>query len=98
MQVITSKLQGRGYLTVPQIVREKLGIKQGEEVAFVIKDNGEVTLPPTTEMAQKAAELDEFFLETGIPYETWDKQSRKIRAKIFRETYPDLYKKLKEKD
>ena len=78
MQVITSKLQGRGYLTVPQIVREKLGIKQGEEVAFVIKESGEVTLGPTTQMAQKAEELDEFLLKPASRL-----RSGKKRAKAF---------------
>lgn len=83
MQVITSKLQGRGYLTVPQIVREKLGIKQGEEVAFVIKDNGEVTLRPTTEMAQKAAELDEFFWKPEFRMKLGISKAERFAQKFF---------------
>lgn len=97
MQVITSKLQGRGYLTVPQIVREKLGIKQGEEVAFVIKESGEVTLRPTTQMAQKAEELDEFLLETGIPFEEWKEAGKGIRSNLLKEMYPGFAKKIAKK-
>ena len=90
MQVITSKLQGRGYLTIPLQVRQLLNVKQGEEIAFIIKDDGDIVLRPTLDLLKKAVEVDEFFNETGIPFDEWKKDGALIREKLFSEMYPDI--------
>ncbi len=39
-----STVTRKGQVTIPQEVREKLGIKYGEKVEFATNDNGEVVL------------------------------------------------------
>lgn len=42
---ITAKIGRRGQITVPKEVRERLEVKEGQRVAFVIRGN-DVTLQP----------------------------------------------------
>ncbi len=39
-----STVTRKGQVTIPQVVREKLGIKYGEKVEFATNDKGEVVL------------------------------------------------------
>jgi AbrB family looped-hinge helix DNA binding protein len=44
MKEILSTMTSKGQLTVPAEVRRTLGLKKGDKVAFVLKDEGEVAL------------------------------------------------------
>lgn len=41
--VMTTKITGKGQVTIPVAVRRKLGVKVGERVVFVFHRPGEVT-------------------------------------------------------
>ena len=90
MQVMTAKLQSRGYLTLPASIRQLLKVKEGEEVSFVVRDNGDIVLCSTLALLNKAIEVDAFFEETGILFDEWKKDGAAIRAKLFKEMYPDI--------
>lgn len=42
----TSKLSTRGQIVIPKAVRELLDLRTGDQVDFVVRDNGEVVLRP----------------------------------------------------
>jgi antitoxin PrlF len=44
MKEILATMTSKGQLTVPAEVRRQLGLKQGDRVAFILKEEGEVTL------------------------------------------------------
>lgn len=44
MKEIISTITSKGQVTIPAPIRRTLGLKQGDKVAFVIKDEGEVAL------------------------------------------------------
>ena len=44
---VTSKIGRRGQITIPKEVRERFGLREGQTVAFVIRD-GELALTPLT--------------------------------------------------
>jgi antitoxin PrlF len=44
MKEILATMTSKGQLTVPAEVRRQLGLKQGDRVAFILTEEGEVTL------------------------------------------------------
>ncbi len=42
---VTATMTSKGQVTIPQSVRERLGLKQGDQVAFVV-ENGVAILKP----------------------------------------------------
>lgn len=42
----TARMTSKGQITIPKAVRDKLHLKTGDEVAFVLGENGEVRLRP----------------------------------------------------
>lgn len=43
-----ARLSTKGQLVIPKVVREHLGVKQGDQLDFIIRDDGEVTIRPAT--------------------------------------------------
>ena len=41
-----TRLRNKGQVTVPVEVRQKLGVKEGDDLAFVVDVNGQVTIQP----------------------------------------------------
>lgn len=55
-----STVTRKGQVTIPQVVREKLGIKYGEKVEFATNDKGEVILKAVkTDLADVYGALEE---------------------------------------
>lgn len=46
-------VSSRGQTVIPKPVREHLGLHPGDEVEFVMRDDGEVLLKPATEDVRK---------------------------------------------
>lgn len=44
MTVFFSRVTGKGHVTIPKTVRERLGISTGSTVSFVVETDGTVTL------------------------------------------------------
>ena len=43
-----STITSKGQITLPKVVREALGVGPGDRVAFLIRDDGTVTVEPET--------------------------------------------------
>ena len=43
-----AKLTSKGQITIPKLVRDALGLRPGDRVAFRIRDNGTATVEPET--------------------------------------------------
>jgi antitoxin PrlF len=48
MKEIPSTITSKGQVTIPAEVRKHLGLKQGDRIAFVIEDKGQVKLTVPT--------------------------------------------------
>jgi antitoxin PrlF len=46
-------VSSRGQTVIPKPVREHLGLRPGDEVEFVVRDDGEVLVKPATEDVRK---------------------------------------------
>jgi len=46
-------VSSRGQTVIPKPVREHLGLKPGDEVEFIVRDDGEVLVKPATEDLRK---------------------------------------------
>jgi AbrB family looped-hinge helix DNA binding protein len=46
-------MSSRGQTVIPKPVREHLGLKPGDEVEFIVRDDGEVLVKPATEDIRK---------------------------------------------
>ena len=44
----TSKLSSKGQTVIPKPIREHLGVGPGDEVDFIVRDDGEVVIRPAT--------------------------------------------------
>jgi AbrB family looped-hinge helix DNA binding protein len=51
--VAKATVSSRGQTVIPKPVREHLGLHPGDEVEFVMRDDGEVLLKPATEDVRK---------------------------------------------
>jgi antitoxin PrlF len=52
MGTVTSK----GQVTVPKLLRDRLGIKPGSQVDFIVNAHGEIVLQPAKKPVNKAAD------------------------------------------
>jgi bifunctional DNA-binding transcriptional regulator/antitoxin component of YhaV-PrlF toxin-antitoxin module len=100
MQIKTSVVQGRGFATIPQEVRERLGVSKGSTLSFIMFDDGRVELRADQELrAQKAIqaldELKQIFKNEGISMEAFIKQARKARRSALKSRNGKPYTKLK---
>ena len=46
-------MSSRGQAVIPKPVREHLGLRPGDEVEFIVRDDGEVLVKPATEDVRK---------------------------------------------
>jgi len=87
----TTKTQDRGVVTIPESVREKLGIKRGTTVLFIENEKGNIEI--RTLEAEAIDMLDEIgaaLREKGITLDRWLATGRKNRKRLFEDVYPDL--------
>ena len=65
--MITSRITSKAQATVPQAVREALGVEEGDELAYLIEaDRVILTKAPARQVARPTAEDDPFAL-----FEEW---------------------------
>jgi antitoxin PrlF len=63
MKEIVSKITSKGQVTIPVEIRKQLGLDTGTKIAFVVDEDGTVTLRPLTyptiaSLAGAAGKLD----------------------------------------
>lgn len=95
--IAVCKVQERGYITIPQVVRKKLGVKRGESIAFILKEDGEIAVE---KVAAGKKDLDSVMnllddmsaslKAKGVSFDDLMQTGREERKKLFAEMYPDL--------
>jgi len=82
-----SKVQAKGQITIPVEIRQKLGLKKGDVVAFVETERG-VLISPQEVVAMEALEqIGEALKEQGISLEEMIASGREIRGGLLKEEY-----------
>ena len=83
-----SKLTSAGQITIPRMIRERLGPRGP---SFVILDGGDVVLPRPFEAAEETPRiLRKSFLKTGLTRARVKEIIERERAKFWKETAQDL--------
>jgi antitoxin PrlF len=88
MKEIVSTITSKGQVTIPVEIRKKLGLGSGAKIAFVVDDDGSISLRPPTyptiaSLAGAAGKLDEPM--------TWEEMRRIAIEDYIAEKYGDLY-------
>lgn len=87
----TTKTQDRGVVTIPETVREKLGIKKGTTVLFIENENGQIEIRALeAEAIDMLDEIGAALRERGLTMQRWIAAGRKNRKKLFESAFPDL--------
>ena len=82
-----SVVQEKGQVTIPSEIREKLGLKKGDYVAFVETDQG-ILITPREVVAMEALEkISRVLKEQGISLEDLMQAGRDNRETLIEEEY-----------
>jgi antitoxin PrlF len=87
MKEIVSTITSKGQVTIPVEIRKKLGLTSGAKIAFVVDDDGTISLRPPTyptisSLAGAAGKLAEPM--------TWEEMRRIAIEDYIAEKYSDL--------
>ena len=82
-----SRVQARGQVTIPVEIRERLGLKKGDLVAFIETEQG-VLINPQEVVAMEALDrIGEALRKRGISLEELIESGREIRGQLLEEEY-----------
>ena len=82
-----SRVQARGQVTIPVEIRERLGLKKGDLVAFIETEQG-VLINPQEVVAMEALDrIGEALRKRGISLEELIESGREIRGQFLEEEY-----------
>ena len=82
-----SRLQKKGQVTIPVDIREKLGLKEGDLVAFIETDQG-IMISPREAIAMDALDrIGDALGESGVSLEELIESGREIRGELIEEKY-----------
>lgn len=82
------KMGMKGHLVMPQNIRKKLGLDQGSSVAWIVKDDGEVSIQAVNPPAQnEESEFDAALKSMGMTYEQWRTSRSEFARKWMKEKY-----------
>jgi AbrB family looped-hinge helix DNA binding protein len=82
-----SRLQKKGQVTIPVEMRDRLGLKEGDLVAFIETENG-ILISPQEVLAMRALDrIGAALKEQGISLDELMESGRAARSKIIEEKY-----------
>lgn len=82
-----SRVQKKGQITIPVAMREKLGLKEGDLVAFFETPQG-ILISPREAIANEALDkIGELLKEKGVSLEELIESGRDIRGELLAEKY-----------
>ena len=82
-----SRVQKKGQVTIPAEMRDKLGLKEGDLVAFIETDDG-ILISPQEVLALRALDrIGAALKEQGISLDELIESGREERSKIIKEKY-----------
>lgn len=83
-----ARVQEEGRVTLPPKVRNRLGVKSGDLIAFELTDGGDVLAVPQQRLAdQSIAEADRLLREQGLSLDEVVEHGRDIRCQLVKELY-----------
>jgi AbrB family looped-hinge helix DNA binding protein len=68
-----TRLRARGQITLPPEIRDRLGIRDGDDVAFYVAGSGQIVVEPV-----RAIDPEQAWFWT----ERWQKMEREVQADI----------------
>ncbi len=79
MTLATARITGKGQVQVPQVVRQAIGAEIGDDLVFVIADDGQVIVEVI-----KRTRLSDLggSLPTGRPFVGTDEEEAAVRARV----------------
>lgn len=91
MDMEVSRMTSKGQVTIPKSIRERLNLKEGDRVAFIEDENGNVTIKKAStlvfnRLADKIARMAE---EEGITEEKLLETLERVREERYRKRYGD---------
>lgn len=82
-----TRVQQKGQITLPQEIREALGIKKGDFVAFELLDGAVMLKPAKLQHLEALNEIGKELLERGISLDELIESSRKTRKRLVKKKY-----------
>lgn len=93
MEIEISKITERGQVTIPQEFREKLNLKGGEKIIFMIEDKNLLLKPMKNIKVEGLEELREDMMDKEI-IDKFDKDVESGKIKLITQTKEDFLKDL----
>ncbi len=83
MTRVVARITGKGQVQVPRAVRQRMGAEIGDDLIFVVTDEGKVVVE-----VLKRARLSELggSLPTGRPFPGIDEEEAVVRQRVARRT------------
>ena len=82
-----SKVQAKGQVTIPIEIRQRLGLQQGDVVAFVETDRGVLISPQEVVAIEALQKIGEALEKRGVSLEQMIASGRDIRGELLEEEY-----------
>jgi len=87
MALKLSKVQKKGQVTIPIEIRENLGLKEGDLVAFIPTEDGVLISPQSIVAMRSLEQIGHALKEQGITLEELIESGRDIRGELIKEKY-----------
>jgi AbrB family looped-hinge helix DNA binding protein len=82
------RVQEKGQVTLPREIRERLGLRKGDLVAFATTEEGNILVIPQEAVAREdIAEADRLLREQGLSLDEIIDSGRQIRGQLVKEMY-----------
>jgi AbrB family looped-hinge helix DNA binding protein len=81
------RVQGKGQVTIPVEIRDKLNLKKGDLVTFVATEEGVIIKPAEVVVSEALDEIGKALKQRGISLEELMERGREIRESVIREEY-----------
>ena len=82
-----SKVQAKGQVTIPIEIRQRLGLQQGDVVAFVETDRGVLISPQEVVAIEALQKIGEALEKRGVSLEQMIASGRDVRGELLEEEY-----------
>jgi len=82
-----SAVQAKGQVTIPANIREKLGLKKGDLVAFIETEHGVLITPQEVVATAALNKIGEALEKKGVTLDELIESGRDVRADLIEERY-----------
>ncbi len=77
----TSTVTTRGQTTIPQSIRQKMSLKEGDKIAWIVHDDGRIEIMPVTLDASEVAGLFQSWIQKTVSIEDINKAKKLVARK-----------------